>query len=111
MVALHHFSELGSIDVGVDLRGADVGVAEEVLHDAKVRAADQEMGREAVAELVRVDVIRRPATAAYLRTICQTATRSSGRPLKESSRWAAVAAVVEAEQVGPDLGRGTSGST
>ena len=41
MVALHHFSELGSIDVGVDLRRSDVGVPEEILHDSKISAAHQ----------------------------------------------------------------------
>ena len=46
----------GSADVGVDLRGGDVGVAEHGLDRAQVGAALEQMGRERVAQLVRGDV-------------------------------------------------------
>jgi hypothetical protein len=42
-------------DVGVDLRGRDVGVAEQGLDGAQVGAALEQVGGEAVAELVRRD--------------------------------------------------------
>ena len=44
------------VDVGVDLGGSDVGVAEEFLDDAQVGAVLQEVGGERVAEEVWVDV-------------------------------------------------------
>lgn len=45
------------IDVGVDLGGGDVGVAEEFLNDAKVGPVFEEVGREGVSEKVGVDVL------------------------------------------------------
>src|SRR5262245_34592717 len=42
-------------DVGVDLRGRDVGVAEELLHGAEIGAALQQMAGKGVAEDVRRD--------------------------------------------------------
>ena len=42
--------------VGVDLGGADVGVAEEFLDDAEVGAMLEEVGGEAVAQHMRRDV-------------------------------------------------------
>ncbi len=45
-------------DVGVDLGGGDVGVAEQRLHDPQVRAALQQVGRERVAQHVRADLCR-----------------------------------------------------
>src|SRR3954463_8379916 len=51
-------------DVGVDLRRRDVGVAEELLHDAQVGAVLEEVAREGVPEHVRADLVgaqaRRP---------------------------------------------------
>ena len=41
------------IDVGIDLRGRDVGMAEKRLQHAQVRPALQEMSRECVAQNVR----------------------------------------------------------
>ena len=40
----------------VDLCRRDVGVTEQLLDDTQVGAAGEQVGREAVAELVRVDV-------------------------------------------------------
>ena len=45
-------------DVGVDLRGRDVGVAEELLHSAQIGATLQEMAGKGVAENVRRDARR-----------------------------------------------------
>ena len=56
-MTVHHLTEVGSIDVGVNLGGSDVGVTEQLLHDAKIGTADQEMRREAVPELVGMDVL------------------------------------------------------
>ena len=47
--------------VGVDLRRRDVGVAEELLHDAEIGAVLQEVAGEGVAEHVRRDLRRRDA--------------------------------------------------
>ena len=52
-----HMLEPRAIDVGVDLSCCNVGVAEEFLDDPEVGAAGEEMGGEAVSELVRVDAI------------------------------------------------------
>ena len=46
--------EVCAVDVRVDLRGGDVRVAEELLHDAEVGAADEHVGREGMAEHVRM---------------------------------------------------------
>jgi hypothetical protein len=40
-------------DMGIDLRGRDVGVAEQLLHGAKVGAALKQMTGEGVAEHMR----------------------------------------------------------
>ena len=45
------------VDVGVDLGGGDVGVAEHFLDDAEVGAVIEEVGGEAVAELVGMDFL------------------------------------------------------
>ena len=50
------FFEVGVGDVGVDLGGGDVGVAEHGLDGADVGAVHEEVGGEAVAEGVRGDV-------------------------------------------------------
>lgn len=52
--AVDGFHAVG-VDVGVDLGGDDVGVAEEFLDDAEVGAAGEEVGGEGVAEGVGVD--------------------------------------------------------
>ena len=68
-------------DVRVDLRRADVGVAEERLHDAQVGAAAEQVRRERVAQRVRRDALpRAPAARARRRTSFQTACRVSGWP-------------------------------
>ncbi len=45
------------VDVGVDLGGGDIGVAEHFLDDAEVGAVVEEVGGEAVAELVGMDFL------------------------------------------------------
>ena len=45
-------------DVGVDLGGGDVGVAEQGLHRAQIGAALQQVGGEGVAQDVRTDLGR-----------------------------------------------------
>ena len=51
-----NFAEMGVGDVGVNLGGGDVGVAEERLDGAKIGAVHEEVGGEAVAEGVGSDV-------------------------------------------------------
>jgi hypothetical protein len=47
-----HGAQVVAGDVGVDLRGGDVGVAEHGLDGAEVGAVLEQVGGEAVAELV-----------------------------------------------------------
>lgn len=49
-------AEVGVGDVGVDLGGGDVGVAEEALDGADVGAVHEEVSGEGVSEGVRGDV-------------------------------------------------------
>ena len=58
MVALHHFSKLAAIDMGVDLGRTDVGMAQQFLDDPEIGSAHQQVGRETVPKLVRVDVLQ-----------------------------------------------------
>ena len=46
-------------DVSIDLRGRNVGVAEQILDDAQIRAVLQEMAGEGVAQDVRASRGRR----------------------------------------------------
>jgi len=48
-----HLAQARGRDVGVDLRGSDVGMAEKRLHDAEIGAVVQEVAGEGVAEHVR----------------------------------------------------------
>ena len=48
-----HLAQALAGDMGVDLRGADAGVAKEFLNDTKVGTAFQEMGGKAVPQHVR----------------------------------------------------------
>jgi hypothetical protein len=54
----HHVAEPRTVDVRVDLRRADVGVAERFLHDAEVGSATHDMRRERVSQGVRMDFAR-----------------------------------------------------
>lgn len=49
------FAELLVGDMGVDLRGGDIRVAEEFLHGADIGSVHQEIGGELMPELMRVD--------------------------------------------------------
>ena len=55
MELLVHGAEVLAVDVGVDLGGGEVGVAEHLLDRAEVGAALEQVGGEAVAERVRRD--------------------------------------------------------
>ena len=46
------------IDVGIDLRGGDIGMAEQFLNDAQVSATAEQVGSEAVTQEVRVQADR-----------------------------------------------------
>ncbi len=45
-------------DVGVELRGGQAGVAQQLLHDTQVGTALEQMGGRAVPQPVRADVGR-----------------------------------------------------
>ena len=52
-----HFLEVFPVDVGVYFRGGDVGMAEEFLENADVRAAFEKVGGEGVTEGVGAGVL------------------------------------------------------
>lgn len=56
MVLRVNVFEAGGVHVGIDLRGADIGVTEEFLDDAEIGAAREQVGCEGVTEDVGVNV-------------------------------------------------------
>ena len=50
-------AQVAAIDVGVNLRGGDVGMPQDVLDDAQVRPALQHMRGERMAQRVRMQVV------------------------------------------------------
>src|SRR5688572_21078434 len=48
-----HVAEVLELDVRLDLRGRDVGVAEQLLHRGQIRAALQQMRRERMPQCMR----------------------------------------------------------
>src|SRR5438132_11403995 len=48
-----HGPQIVAIDVGIELRGREVGVAEHLLHRPEIRPALEEMRRERVTQRVR----------------------------------------------------------
>ena len=52
-----HFLQASFIHVGVDLRGADIRVAEHFLNDSQVGPTTEQMCRKAVPQLMRMDGI------------------------------------------------------
>ena len=62
---VHSFQSL-LIDVRIDLRCRNVGMAEHFLDDAKIGAVSQQVRREAVSQKVRVDVLFESGTARTL---------------------------------------------
>ena len=57
MKLLVNAGEVVGIDVGVDLGGGNVGVAEELLDDAEVGTMAKQVAGEGVSQDVRVDVL------------------------------------------------------
>ena len=55
-------SETRLVDMGVDLGGRDVRMAQHRLHGPQVRAVVQQMGRERMAEHMGADPLRRNAS-------------------------------------------------
>src|SRR5437016_4763958 len=52
-----HRLEAFAVDVGIDLRGRDVGVAEHRLDGAQIRTALEQVGGETVPQRVRIDAL------------------------------------------------------
>ena len=48
---------MGVRDVGIDLRGGDVGMAEHGLNSAKIGAVHEKVGGEGMTQSVRADVL------------------------------------------------------
>ena len=59
---MHSFKPL-LIDVRIDLRRRNVGMAEHFLDDAKIGTVPQQVRREAMSQKVRVDVLFEPGAA------------------------------------------------
>ena len=59
MAAVDQFDQPRAVDMGIDLRRRDVGMAEQRLQHAQVGAARQQVRREGVAQDVRADPVRR----------------------------------------------------
>jgi hypothetical protein len=57
MLGLHHLHQVIPRHVGVDLGGADVGVAQQGLDHPQVGAAFQQVGGEGMAQDVRTDLL------------------------------------------------------
>ena len=53
---MHSFQSL-LIDMRIDLRRRNIGMAEHFLDDAQIGAVPQEMRREAVSQKVRINVL------------------------------------------------------
>ena len=64
-LSMHGFQSL-LIDMGIDLRCRNVGVAEHFLDDAQIRAIPQQMRCEAVSQKVRVNVLFQSGAARML---------------------------------------------
>src|SRR5438477_4013863 len=50
-----HLAQVTPIEVGIDGGGGDIRMSEQLLHDAQIRAALEQVGRERMPERVRVD--------------------------------------------------------
>ena len=61
---MHCFQAL-LIDVGINLRRRNVGVAEHFLNDAQVGAVAQQMRREAVPEQMRINILFQPSVPGF----------------------------------------------
>ena len=72
-----------SLHMGIDLGGADVGMAQQKLHGPQVSPAFQQVGGKGMAEGGEMER-RMPASKAYFLTIFQTYWRL--RPLPERLR-------------------------
>ena len=58
-----HLRQVLEVEMGVDLRAADAGVTEQLLHGTEIPAGLQQVAREAVAQHVRMDVNPKPQKA------------------------------------------------
>ena len=70
MAGVDQFDQAGRVDMRVDLRGGDVGMAQQRLEDAQVRASSQEVGRKGVAQDMRADPVRRNARLRSINPRC-----------------------------------------
>jgi len=61
MGAIVHLGQMLKVQVGIDLRGPDVGVTEQLLHRAQIPTRLQQVRRERVAQHMRMDVSPDPA--------------------------------------------------
>ena len=70
--------QLAPIDLSVDLRGGDGGVAEHLLNDAEVGSARQQMGGEGMTELVGMNRLLDPGALGIITDQLPDTCRSEG---------------------------------
>ena len=79
MARIDQLDQPGAVDMGVDLRRRDIGMAEQRLQHAQVRPARQQMGGEGMAQDVRTDPVgRNSGVARRARGRSGTAAPGSG---------------------------------
>ncbi len=74
------------VQVGIDLRGADIGVAEQFLHRAQVLRRLQQMAGEAVAQHVRMQALAQLAGAGSLHPFVHRALAETAALLADEYR-------------------------
>ncbi len=77
VAGIDQLDQPAAVDMGVDLRGGDVGMAEQHLQCAQIGAAFEQMRGEGVAQYVRTDLrsAGMPASAASSRSNWYSRTR------------------------------------
>ena len=58
MALIDQFNQAGAVDVRVNLRRRDIGMAEQGLEGSEIGAARQQVGRERMAQDMRADPVR-----------------------------------------------------
>lgn len=97
MKTLVNFAEVGVGDVGVDLSGGDVGVAEKALDGAEVSAIHNEVGSKGVTKGVGGDVFGDAGDAGIFLNDALNRTGSKAAKIARGGDGLLVAGVVEEE--------------
>ena len=93
MVFPMNFAQAGWRHMGIDLGGADTGVAEEFLDDAQVGSVVEQVGGEAMTQHVRVTLRAMPARRARRLMRNHRVTCAKGVPRRVRNTLAGVRGV------------------